>query len=347
LRVETLYDPDSGYVASSLFGDSGAIYLSVCSRGYCGGVGQISNDAQSTILRSTDGGVTWQALGTFDGSVSVALETQQGPLLNLSTFANGTTDYKFQLLGSSAIVRPPAGTEPAYSAYGRMVGWQKTGTNEFLKFDGSPLATLPDVDSDYPLRVESVLENGDLIVSWFKTHAPQQWYYYLGLVEGGQLTKVFRSDAAVNVGAGLNGNLVWGNVSVSPKDIDPANGNDGETLHPMWLDMHTGEVHVLELYGPAFSDAYIAQRNRIRQYNPGPFLRVTGAGDCLNVRTTEHDRTGRPVFRRQRPPAKSRAGATGGRHHLEEGRNAHREAGLGERGVPGGNALEPVAGALR
>ncbi len=284
--VETLFDPDEGYIYSSYFDASGgAYYVSVCSRGYCGGVGETSPDLQTTLYRSNDGGVTWEDLATFDGPASVAMVTQQGPLLNLTTFADGGTDYQFQLLGSSTIVRPPAGTEPTSANGGRLVGWRETGTNQILGLDGSPLLTLPNVDSRRPVRVETVLTNGDVLVSWLAGPSDQEVFTYLGVMEDGKLTKIFRgSDSSLSIGTGDNANLVWGNVWVSPTDVDPSRSNNEGALHPMFMDVNTGEITILELYGPAFSDAYDLQRNRIREFTAGPFLRVTGAGSCLNVR---------------------------------------------------------------
>jgi|GEM_PF-1603332 len=302
LVVDTLFESadtlaPEDYIASSLFDDAtGEYYVAVCSRGYCGGVGQVSSDAQTTLYRSTDGGVTWQEVETFDGPGTIAAVTRQGVLLNVSTFANGVLDYKFRLAGSTQIVRPPAGYEPAYSL-DRVIGWRKSGGYEVLNFDGSPLVTLPDVGLPAgrlgAMSVAGVLASGDVLVTWLDGPSPSEQYRYLGLVQGGKLTKIFRSDASLMIGEWANQGLAVGNIVASPTDIDPSRSNNQGKLHPMLMDLHTGEIQLLELYGPAFSDAYDLERNRVRAYEAGPYLRGTGAGDCLNVR--EQPSTSAPV----------------------------------------------------
>ena len=286
LKVEEIFKAPSGYIASTYFDPAGrAYYAMVCTRGYCGGVGQVSDDAQNTLYRSTDGGITWTAIDTVEGMASVANITQQGVLLNLSMYTNGAVDYRFRLLGSSSIIRPPAGYVPAYSRE-RVVGWRKNGGNEVINFDNTPLVTLPQIGTGNDTHVEivAVLDSGDILVSWLGGPTPREQFRYVGVMKNGTLTSVLKGDASMTVGSWLTQSVAFGNVFVSPTDIDPASSNNQGRLHPVMIDLQTGQATPLELYGPAFSPAYENQRNTIREVQPGPFLRVTGAGDCLNVR---------------------------------------------------------------
>jgi len=297
LKVEELFKPATGYIAADYFDPNGAThYLSVCSRGYCGGVGVPTADAQSTIYRSTDGGVTWQAVETFDGFVSVAAITSQGALINRTEYvAAGVADYKYQVLGTSTIIRPPAGMEPA-TAGNRLIGWVAADQRTVVGLDGSPLVTLPDIprQGPYPVRIAAMLGGKDFLISWIDQTHPTQRTQYLGYLKDGKLEKIFTGPSSLDVGSWLNQGIAFGNVLASPSDLDPASSDSRMKLHPAMVDLNTGEVTILELYGQAFSDAYDFQRNRIQLVEPGPFVRVTGAGDCLNVR--EQPSTTAPVI---------------------------------------------------
>lgn len=285
LKVEEIFKAPSGYIHASYWDAAGREhYISVCSRGYCGGVGQVSADAQTTLYRSRDGGITWEDAGTAEGAASVASLTQQGPLLNLSTFANGTSDYRFQVLGQSQVVRPPAGTEPVL-ARGQLIGWRKPGTREILKVDGTPLVTLPDVPGAVrPVQVDAVLADGTILISWLGASGGAQPSTYVGVMTNGALVRAFKGDASLSIGSLLTQGVGFGNVAASPTDVDPSSSDNRDKYHPAWIDLHTGEINLLELYGPAFGSGYDSQRNVIRLVEPGPYVRVTGAGDCLNVR---------------------------------------------------------------
>ena len=293
LVTEQLFEPDSGYISHSYWDSANRThYLSVCSRGYCGGVGQVSADAQTTILRSIDGGVTWQTVQTFDGDVGLAAATQQGFLLNRSTFSNGVNDYRFQILGTDTVVRPPAGAEPEFRAgTDNLIGWRKTGTNELLKLDGTALVTLPAVGNPQVAGMPRVagIFNDEVLVTWVDGTPQSGLRGYLGIMRNGVLATIFQhtptaGTPGIFVGNWLTKSVVFGSAWFSPTDIDPSSSNSTGNWGPVMLDLQTGQMTVLELYGPAFSDAYAGQRNYIREVEPGPFLRVTGAGDCLNVR---------------------------------------------------------------
>ena len=290
LQVEPLFEPTNGYLFSSHFDPAGrAYYVSVCTRGYCGGIAQLSDDAQTTLHRSTDGGVTWQELGVFDGPVGVATITTQGPLLNRSTFEDGETNYEFQVLGTQNIIRPPAGYGLAYSyTTGRAIGWQKEGGREVLNFDGSQLVTLPDVglapNRLASMEIIAVSPTGDILIAWVNGPDQGEQHRYIGILKGGKLNSILKADGSLTINTWLTQSIAFGNVLVSPTDVDPASSDSSGKLHPMMIDLQTGTITPLELYGPAFSSAYDFQRNRIVEVQPGPFLRVTGAGDCLNVR---------------------------------------------------------------
>jgi len=282
LVVEQLFKPASGYISSSYFDPAGREhYLTVCSRGYCGGVGQISPDAQTTIYRSTDGGITWKKQETVDEAARIVANTVQGLLVSTSLPAEGGGTFQptFRLLGSSTTIRPPAGMQPAYDSLGhQLIGWRSSDGRTLLRLDGSSLLTIPDlgpkVTTDAPVRILGVHDNGDAVVSWDVPGSSG----YTAVFEKGQLKSVF--TGAVTLGlASWNTDLGYGNVRL------PANGSTtGGPPYPAIINFASGQVQVLEFYGPMNSDAYAGQRNYVRLVQPGQFWMVSGTGDCLNVR---------------------------------------------------------------
>ncbi len=91
------------------------------------------------------------------------------------------------------------------------------------------------------------------------------------------MTSIFKTDSASTiVWDWLNQSVAFGNVTLPD--------SPGAPLYPAMFDLASGKITVLELFGPVGSDAYNGQRNYVRLVEPGPFFRVAGAGDCLNVR---------------------------------------------------------------
>lgn len=282
LKVDELFKAPNGYISSSLFDrGAGAFYVTVCSRGYCGGVGVPTADAQTTVYRSTDGGVTWSAVETVDAPATVAAITKQGALLNLTTFADGKADYRFRVVGSSTVLRPPAGMEPAKSA-GSVIGWQTPDGKTVVNFDGSPLLSVPDLGSHvyepYGVRLVEILPTGEALISWFHGSEPAKLSKYFGIVKAGQLTSAFTGPASLDVNSWLTLSVAFGNAA------SEGAGSGRVVSTPVLVDFATGQVQPLELYGPIGGKPYEGDRNRIVLVEPGPFLRVTGTGDCLNVR---------------------------------------------------------------
>lgn len=75
LRIDDLLSLDGRYDGKfrhALAADyqAGHMVVGVCTRGYCGGEGAASDDAEAIALRSRDGGVTWTEIGPLPPNTS-------------------------------------------------------------------------------------------------------------------------------------------------------------------------------------------------------------------------------------------------------------------------------------
>jgi hypothetical protein len=220
---------------------------------------------------------------TLDGATTVAASTAQGPLLDRSSFSNGGTDYKFQVLGSSATIRPPQGAEPE-RAMGRILGWRLADGRTIQALDGSTLTVLPDLGGhlapNYRVSIVDMSANGEALIQWIDGGAGAPVVNYVGLVRGGQLVNAFQAPATLLLFGRVTDSTAFGNVA-----IPAADGTRAEApIYPALFDLSSGRIEVLEIYGPMGSSAYDGQRNYVRLVQPGQFWMVSGAGDCLNVR---------------------------------------------------------------
>ena len=265
---------EKNYIRSIAIADGGyTILISVCTRGYCGGVGNLSDDAQTTLYNSTDGGVTWNDLGTIDGGVFL-VDAQKGGGIGQRTWkdANGAWQFAYQYLpGGESLPSNIDAKEAWVTSIGNHHPVVRAENKTALYWLAG--ASAPDLDPQLPAG--SVVEAARLSPSGYATdtHYLVQWrapggQAYLGLMKardsapstiiGGSFFDLARG------GEWITGNLVVGNF-------------------PTVLDLQTGQAHPIE---PLADRAKSGDRTRILAAVPGPWLKVKDAGDCLNVRVT-------------------------------------------------------------
>lgn len=260
--VEEMFRAQSGYIIGGRFDPAGKEhYISVCSQGYCGGVGEMSADAQSTIYRSTDGGTTWEVVKSFDGSAVIGAHTAQGALVFIQE-ENYQPSRVESLTGVA--VNPPAGGYRPYAYRGIGFAWVSPDYKTLLMPDGSPLIG-GDLGghkyADSSFQFVSLLPSGDgALVSWWHGDAPATLVSYAGIVRNGQLERVFELGEMVLVGAWLSPELAVGNMAMEAPAGSAVPG--GMASQPVVFNVVTGEVTPLELYGPLFTKRY-AGRNQV------------------------------------------------------------------------------------
>ncbi|MBE0611929.1 MAG: hypothetical protein IH609_21295 [Dehalococcoidia bacterium] len=261
--VEEIFTAPSGYILGGRFDPAGTEhYISVCSQGYCGGVGPMSADARSTIYRSTDGGTTWEVVKSFAGSAVIGAHTAQGALVFIQE--ENYQPSRVESLTTGAAVNPPAAGFQPYSYRGPGFAWVSPDYKTLLLADGSPLIS-GDLGghkyADSSFQFHSMLPSGDgALVSWWHGDSPATLVNYAGIVRNGQLERVFELGEMVLVGAWLSPELAVGNMAMEAPAGSAVPG--GMASQPVVFNVVTGEITPLELYGPLFTDKYTG-RNQV------------------------------------------------------------------------------------
>jgi hypothetical protein len=258
----------------ALNSDASEIVISVCTRGTCTFQVWASPDAQTTLYRSLDGGITWEQFGVLDGSTHVAAITQDGVLL-LSQ-SQGEPQPKLRLFPSGEPVQPPPGASSwPHSLPGGELAWS-TEDGRLLRSDGSQIlavgqdAWVSDVVPD---------ASGERLAAGWRESANQ---YRFGIFSrDGKPMSAYSLPDFVGVGGWLTDTLVVGNAVPPGLLPTPLPGGYETSIPPTIFDLQTGEAHALA--GP-FREAPLGGHNEVQAVLHGPFARVVNTGSCLNVR---------------------------------------------------------------
>jgi hypothetical protein len=251
----------------ALNSDASDIVVDVCTRGRCVWIDEASPDAQSTLYRSNDGGVTWEEFGVLDGRYYVEAIAKEGLLLS-GPYTGDDWNPKYELFPSGEPLEAPleASHEPLTLPDGE-TAWP-TDDGRLLRGDGSQILTLgqggwvqdivPDASGER-LAVASLNRLG--VFS-----------------RDGRPITAFSSSHAPEVAGWLSDTLVVGNVGV-PGELLPA-PEPGSVIVPAIFDLEAGEAHPI-------LHPFLDQPRRfsyiVRAVLHGPFARVVNTGSCLNV----------------------------------------------------------------
>ncbi len=260
--------PDGPYIHSLVLNsDASDIVVDVCTRGRCVWINEASPDAQSTLYRSTDGGVTWEQFGVLDGRHYVEAVAKEG----LFVSAQGPeTQWKprYELFPSGEPVEPPSGGSrgPLTLSDGELAWPTKDG--RLLRDDGSQILTVGQSG-----RVEDIVPDASgerLAVASLSL---------LGVFSrDGRPISAFSSSGSPRVAGWLSDTLVVGNVGVPPGLVPPP---EYLGILPAIFDLESGEARPIP-------HPFLDQPRRfsyiVRAVLRGPFARVVNTGSCLSVR---------------------------------------------------------------
>jgi len=274
---------DESYITGiALSDDASEIAAGVCTRGYCGGLGFPTADAETTLYRSLDGGVTWTPFGVLDGGAWVVAVVKDGVVVSGPYGTEEESPPKFSLFPGGEPVQPTQ-PPPGVSGWplmlpGGELAW-RTEDGRLLRSDGSEALALG--EGAYVGDIVAEPNGERFAVTWWTDWPSSQNRIGLFSPDGRPINAFSLSDSA-RVGGWLSDTLVAGNATV-PQGLlpTPEPGRYVMNFVPVIIDLETGQTHPLA--GP-FHELPLSGRNYVRAVLHGPFARVVNTGSCLNVR---------------------------------------------------------------
>ncbi len=310
VRVEEVFRPSAG---SSINGtaftrDFSEMAVMVCvAAESCGGMAPPKPGARSTLVRSTDGGMTWSEVKTFEEPLGLVTILRAGYAISVPSSAEDAELAALFAYPSREWLGPPAGAEdPALVvSYGTRLLWRDANKTGFLGVDGSPMLTTSLAGLADPQYGVWWLGGNPLSETMLVTpiRTGSDLRQVVAVYREGKLTALWRapfdSSTLFNLGAWIDDHTAVGNVTIAYEPLraailakDPGypitgGGFPGYAFSfPAVIDVEAGTVTPIEVYG-ALSAPYEWNRNLAAAIQRGPFARVTvGAGACLNVRVT-------------------------------------------------------------
>ena len=221
-RIEELF---TGNIAGAfaLDDDASEIVIALCSRGFCGPVEPPSADAQTTLRRSVDGGVTWEDVDVLEGAHAVIANAKEGILLSGPHDPEQETPSGYWLFPSGQTIQPPAeadGNRLISLPDGELV-W-RTNAGGFVRSDGSNFLAFDDIRDIAPdyagdgLVIEWTGPREDQLADGFGSQS------FLGIAQkDGSLLKTFSSPGGPLVfGGWLSSTRAIGNAYIIPPDAE-------------------------------------------------------------------------------------------------------------------------------
>ncbi len=257
---------------------SGAIWAARCVVSEnCIGAGSASpNPPAQVVFVSRDGGISWSEAGRGPADMMLTSVRAGSP-----AYGRWTEGLTRSYLLDGTLIAPPGGDQSLYPLNVPGIGpvWWRRADSTYLDSAGQVLVTIPDLPA--PLLKAKV--GAGFVVTWGDlNHRP-----HLSVVDAsGFVLKDWMApmDLKRNTYVGLSGHLVTpdGTEWLTGSAILPDPPADRYLqMEAAFVDLTRGQIRPL----PGVSETM----NRdgypyVQHVALGPFARVTGASDCLNVR---------------------------------------------------------------
>ncbi len=280
---------------------SGTVYLATCGPGvncYSLESGGADSQKPATVYKSTDGGVTWKLDGEIPPRTALSATGRDEALA--TTYAGDYSDARYWFYPSGRVFDPPQGvTAKAVPMVlnSLTIVWRSSAG---VYYDQAGTALFgPLFDEKYkPQIAVADPQYQHTYLTWAETNfkigwIAQPYYSYVARIDrDGQMREVF----------GLPGDTMWiGGEFPRTGDKPPAlfgRFRFGTTIDyerdvsfGAVLDLATGKLRrFAELDGARPRGSFVWMEDLVTTPQPergesrAPFYRVSGAGDCLNIR---------------------------------------------------------------
>jgi len=276
---------------------AGDMVVAVCTRGECGWLGPPSSDAQTTLFRSLDGGVTWNAEYMFDldAWVQGLLDTGEAILSTNDRNPEGGPIRFFRHPGSVELIPPTTEAKwPAVFA-GRLF-WR---SDDNTLFDERGIRVLGPVVGGGEVYVSNLLvaaDNDDWLAQvnvstpnvgagYYSLPFDRAWSPGRGVFTSRHQNAAFHAPLPLRIGAYSDHlALIFGSAdfhepgSPNPSDLYPA---------PAVVDLTAAVMSPLKglvSTNAAEGNLNTFDRNNTVAIQQGPFAKVVNTGACLNIR---------------------------------------------------------------
>ncbi len=264
--------------------DASEIWASICVRERCGigGMDALTSGSQTAIVRSTDGGVTWNEMGRVDVGGGDVMSTA-GPGRVIVTLQEGDSSALAFFPGLERLTPPEPGLWPLAFIDGRVL-WHsfehgRVWLGDVLLNDFGDLA-----HTSQATEILGEAEPQIGLTVQIESHPEFNSEFHIFDLSG-RLISSYEYDRLAFPLVDLGKGLVAGNASIDPSRLIQPLPEGAFTWLPALFDTNTREIRPI-VDGFTTSPFLRNGRNHVLAAQHGPFMRVANTGSCLNVRET-------------------------------------------------------------
>jgi hypothetical protein len=266
-------------VAFAIKEDASDMIAAVCTRGLCGALEPVSEDALTVFFRSTDGGVTWVPHGELDGVAYPVGLIAEGAALAI-VHESGTMSFRSIPAGETINPPPVDGMHiwPTVSSGGDIFWNSRLGGTYFS--DGATFLP-PDAAQGCCPRVLSYKASDRTgVVSVYSNS--QSFIADIG--PDGKPRRAFSLPPGADAHLYSDSDqTAFGGASVTQGDIKTALPGGFFGGLPAMLDLNA--LRIRPIAGPFVEPPLMRARKTVYAVQRGPFARVVNTeGICLNIR---------------------------------------------------------------